>query len=74
MQTIHATTSHLARQKENLVDLTEYRRWHGMPESTSAPEQETRPVRRRVRVGMALDWAASAALILTALTFVLKIL
>lgn len=84
MQTIYFTTSNFIRHEGNLVDLTEYRRKLAQVQAQSEPEEEEPPVRpvrartaRRRRgflPGMMLDCAASIALIVTALTFAVKIL
>lgn len=83
MQTIYFTTSNFIRHEGNLVDLTEYRRKLAQVQAQREPEEESparperaRSVRRRwsFRPGMMLDCAASIALILTALTFAVKIL
>lgn len=85
MQTIYFTTSNFIRHEGNLVDLTEYRRKLALAQGESAcepepaPQTEARPARSRtrrraVRPGMMLDYAASVALIITALSFAAKIL
>ena len=81
MQTIYFTTSNFIRHEGNLVDLTEYRRKLAQVQAQPEPEQEEAPVRTRTprrRRGfsptMMLDCAASVALIVTALTFAVKIL
>lgn len=81
MQTIYFTTSNFIRHEGNLVDLTEYRRKLAQAQGQPEPEEAQRPVRARtVRrrrsflPGMMLDCAASVALIVTALTFAVKIL
>ena len=83
METIYFTTSNFIKHEGNMVDLTEYRRKlalaQGIPQEE--PEEEPRPVRARTRrrsrsllTGLMLDYAASAAIFVTALTFTLKIL
>jgi len=84
MQTVYFTTSNFIRHEGNLVDLTEYRRKLALAQGQSEPmeEKETLPpvrtrTRRRTRTfmpGMMLDCAASVALIVTALSFAVKIL
>lgn len=84
MQTIYFTTSNFIRHEGNLVDLTEYRRKLALAQGQAEPEAleeaprpvRTRPVRRQRGFvpGMMLDCAASVALIVTALSFVAKIL
>lgn len=81
METIYFTTSKYIRHEGNMVDLTEYRRKLALAQGTPAAEEEEpapcrRPARRRASFmpGMMLDYAASAALIITALTFAIKIL
>jgi hypothetical protein len=85
MQTIYASTTHFIRHEGNMVDLTEYRRRlalaQGQPEQEERAEEaarEERPirsVRRGVQwTGVALDCAASLALIVVALSFAAKIL
>jgi ferric-dicitrate binding protein FerR (iron transport regulator) len=83
MQTIYATTTHFIRHEGNMVDLTEYRRKlalaQGQPTTMEDPAQEERPHRAPRRrgvewTGMALDCAASIALIVAALSFAAKIL
>lgn len=84
MQTIYFTTSNFIRHEGNLVDLTEYRRKLAQVQAQSESEEEEPPVRpvrartarrrRGFRPGMMLDCAASVALIVTALTFAVKIL
>lgn len=82
MQTIYFTTSNFIRHEGNLVDLTEYRRKLALAQGQPEPEEEvvpparTRTVRRRrgFLPGMMLDYAASIALIITALSFAAKIL
>ena len=78
MQTADLRTPRSDCREGNLVDLTEYRAARGLPvpePERKAPPARPRAVRRRpVHTGMALDWAASAALILTALIFIIKIL
>ena len=89
MQTNYATTTHFIRHEGNLVDLTEYRRRLALARGervcgageAGQAEEERRAVRtrsprrrRRALVGMALDWTASAAVIVTALSFAAKIL
>jgi hypothetical protein len=85
MQTIYVTTTHFIRHEGNMVDLTEYRRKLALAQG----QQETEPAREPVqeerrgaaggrraaqRSGLVLDWAASLALIVTALSFAAKIL
>ena len=83
MQTIYVTTSNFIRHEGNLVDLTEYRRKLALAQDRDEPEAHeapraarTRTVRRRKRVlsALTLDYAASVALIVTALSFAVKIL
>ena len=84
MQTIYFTTSNYIRHEGNMVDLTEYRRKLALAQGQTEPEEameEVRPARtrsshRRARAlpGMMLDYAASIALIITALSFAAKIL
>ena len=84
MQTIYFTTSNFIRHEGNLVDLTEYRRKLAQVQAQPEPEEEEAPVRpvhartphrrRGFSPTMMLDCAASVALIVTALTFVVKIL
>lgn len=83
MQTIYFTTSNFIRHEGNLVDLTEYRRKLALAQGQSEPEkeEEIQPVRTRTAhrrrgllPGMMLDYAASIALIITALSFAAKIL
>ncbi len=83
MQTIYFTTSNFIRHEGNLVDLTEYRRKLALAQGQSAPEakEDIQPVRERSThrrrtafPGMMLDYAASIALIITALSFAVKIL
>ena len=83
MQTIYVTTSNFIRHEGNLVDLTEYRRKLALAQGRDEPEAHetpraarTRTVRRRKRVlsALTLDYAASVALIVTALSFAVKIL
>lgn len=84
MQTVYFTTSNFIRHTGNIVDLTEYRRKLAlaqgqidpMEDEESAPPVRTRAHRRRksVMTGLMLDYAASAALIVTALSFAVKIL
>lgn len=82
MQTIYFTTSNFIRHEGNLVDLTEYRRKLAQVQGQPEPEEEeVRPARTRTAhrrrgflPGMMLDCAASIALIVTALTFAVKIL
>ena len=84
MQTIYFETTHFIRHTGNLVDLTEYRRKleqirqeeQGEPESTAgqAATEYPAPRRRARRVSMAADWVASAAIVVTMFTFLVKIL
>lgn len=85
MQTVYFTTTNFIRHEGNMVDLTEYRRKlaaaQGQNVSEPEPEEPARPVsarsarrRRAARPGMMLDYAASVALIITALSFAAKIL
>lgn len=81
MQTIYFTTSNFIRHEGNLVDLTEYRRKLAQVQGQPEPEEKAvratreRTVRRRAALpGIVLDYAASIALIITALTFAAKIL
>ena len=85
MQTLYFTTSNFIRHEGNVVDLAEYRRKLAIAqghveEQPEADPAEDRPVRARTQrrrtllSGMMLDYAASAALVVTALTFAVKIL
>lgn len=83
MQTIYFTTSNFIRHEGNMVDLTEYRRKLALAQGRAEPEENeviqpvrTRTVHRRRAAlpGMMLDYAASVALIITALSFAAKIL
>ncbi len=81
METIYFTTSNFIRHEGNLVDLTEYRRKlslaQGHPQVTGQehPHPSSRHcTRRRAHPGLMLDYAASVALIVTALSFAVKIL
>lgn len=83
MQTIYFTTSNFIRHEGNMVDLTEYRRKLALAQGQAEPVEEevippvrTRTVHRRKGIlpGMMLDYAASVALIVTALSFAAKIL
>ena len=82
MQTIYFTTSNFIRHEGNLVDLTEYRRKLAQAQAQPEPEEEepVQPVRPRTQrrrgfpPALMLDCAASVALIVTALTFAVKIL
>lgn len=83
MQTIYFTTSNFIRHEGNMVDLTEYRRKLALAQGSTSPvtEEPTAPAprprtvhRRRPTAGMVLDYAASAALIVTALSFAAAIL
>ena len=78
MQTIYFTTSNFIRHEGNLVDLTEYRRKLALAQGKAEPVVEEKPAfvsrprtnhRRRMMPGMVLDYAASLALIITALSF-----
>ena len=82
MQTVYFTTSNFIRHEGNVVDLTEYRRKLAQVQSKAEPQVEEEPVfaprprtnhRRRVLPGMMLDYAASLALIITALSFAVAI-
>ena len=83
MQTIYFTTSNYIRHEGNMVDLTEYRRKLALAQGHAEPEEQEdvppvrpRTVRRRrgALPGLMLDYAASIALIITALSFAAKIL
>lgn len=82
MQTIYFTTTKFIRHEGNLVDLQEYRRKLALAQGLPEPAQDKRPPvrraraarRRGARTGLMLDYAASIALIITALTFAAKIL
>ncbi len=81
MQTIYFTTTKFIRHEGNLVDLQEYRRKLALAQGRPEPVEEKRPVRTRTAhrrrgflPGLMLDYAASIALIITALTFAAKIL
>ena len=82
MQTTYFTTTNFIRHEGNVVDLTEYRRKlaqaEGKAESVEeepvfAPRPRTDHCRRKVLPHMALDYAASLALIITALSFAVAI-
>ena len=81
MQTIYFTTTKFIRHEGNLVDLQEYRRKLALAQGRPEPVEEKRRVRTRAAhrrrgflPGLMLDYAASIALIITALTFAAKIL
>ena len=84
MQTIYFTTSNFIRHEGNMVDLTEYRRKLALAQGQAEPVVEeavvppartrTVPRRKGILSGMMLDYAASLALIITALSFAVKIL
>lgn len=84
MQTVYFTTSNFIRHEGNLVDLTEYRRKLALAqgqaepavveEAAPAPRARTNHRRKGFLSHMALDYAASVALIITALSFAVKIL
>ncbi len=79
MQTIYFTTTNFIRHEGNVVDLTEYRRKLALAQGVTEPAVEEEPAftprprtnhrRRKVLSHMALDYAASLALIITALSF-----
>ena len=82
MQTIYFTTSNFIRHEGNMVDLTEYRRKLALAQGQAEPVAEEAPVapvrtrtnhRRRRMPGMVLDYAASVALIVTALSFAVSL-
>ena len=81
MQTVYFTTSNFIRHEGNLVDLTEYRRKLALAQGKAEPEAEEEPAftprprtsRRRRAPGMVLDYAASVALIVTALSFAVSL-
>ena len=82
MQTIYFTTSNFIRHEGNLVDLTEYRRKLALAQGRAEPEEEEPAVAPRPRTnhrrksilpGMVLDYAASLALIITALSFAVSL-
>ena len=82
MQTVYFTTSNFIRHEGNLVDLTEYRRKLALAQGKAEPEVEAEPAfaprprtshRRRRAPGMVLDYAASVALIVTALSFAVSL-
>ena len=82
MQTVYFTTSNFIRHEGNVVDLTEYRRKLAQAQGKAEPAVEEEPVytprprtnhRRGILPGMVLDYAASLALIITALSFVVAI-
>ena len=83
MQTVYFTTSNFIRHEGNMVDLTEYRRKLALAQGQAEPETEEKPVppvrtrtnhqRKGFSTGMALDYAASVALIVTALSFAISI-
>ncbi len=82
MQTVYFTTSNFIRHEGNVVDLTEYRRKLAQVQGKAEPEVEEEAVytprprtnhRRRVHPGMMLDYVASLALIITALSFAVAI-
>ena len=86
MQTVYFTTSNFIRHEGNLVDLTEYRRKLAraqgqveaapeVEETAPAPRERTSRRRRKAFVSaLTLDNIASLALIVTALSFAVKIL
>ena len=83
MQTLYFTTSNFIRHEGNVVDLTEYRRKLALAQGQVEPEEQedVQPVRTRTAhrrrgalPGLMLDYAASIALIITALSFAAKIL
>lgn len=83
MQTVYFTTSNFIRHEGNMVDLTEYRRKLALAQGQADPEAEEEPVtpvrartnhrRKGVSTGLMLDYAASVALIVTALSFAISI-
>ncbi len=82
MQTVYFTTSNFIRHEGNLVDLTEYRRKLALAQGKAEPEVEEESAftphprsnhRRRRMPGMVLDYAASVALIVTALSFAVSL-
>lgn len=83
MQTVYFTTSNFIRHEGNLVDLTEYRRKLALAQGQAEPvveEEVVPPIRTRTNhrrkgslTGMVLDYAASVALIVTALSFAISI-
>lgn len=83
MQTVYFTTSNFIRHEGNLVDLTEYRRKLAQAQGKAEPVVEEEPAfvprqrtnhrRKGVLSRMALDYAASIALIITALSFAISI-
>lgn len=81
MQTIYYTTPNFIRHEDNLVNLTEYRRKlalaQGQPDQAEEEQPvRTRTVRRRAASSIlsTLDFAASIAVILTAVSFAVEIL
>lgn len=82
MQTVYFTTNNFIRHEGNMVDLTEYRRKlavaQGCPEMERQKEPRqtcsARTRRHAVRTRLMLDYVASVALIVTALSFAAKIL
>ena len=82
MQTIYFTTTNFIRHQGNVVDLTEYRRKLALAQGDAQPVEEevefiprprTNHRRRKVLSHMALDYAASLALIITALSFAVSL-
>lgn len=83
MQTIYFTTSHFIRHEGNMVDLTEYRRKLALAQGQTEPAAKEEPVvavrtrtsrrHKAAFTGLMLDYAASVALILTALSFAISI-
>ena len=82
MQTIYFTTTNFIRHEGNVVDLTEYRRKLALAQGPAEPVEEepvftprprTNHRRRRAVSHMALDYAASLALIITALSFAVSL-
>ncbi len=81
METIYFTTSNFIRHEGNMVDLTEYRRKLSLAQGTAPDKAQEnirsvpkRTARRHNHPGLMLDYAASVALIVTALSFAVKIL
>lgn len=82
MQTVYFTTTNYIRHDGNMVDLTEYRRKLAAAQGCPEPNQQQEPCqprpartrRRTVHTKLMLDYAASVALIITALSFAAKIL
>ncbi len=81
METVYFTTRSFIRREGNVVDLNEYReklaelQGQSLPERPCLEQGPAEPARpRRHRPLLALDYAASILLILTALLFIAKLL